>query len=467
MASKTIKEQVTDLEATRAELVKQMETVAEKSIEGDRTTNTAEAAEFDDAEAQIKTIDADIARLKRLEAVQAKSATAVTGKTDADQVAGQQRHEGVGIRNTEKLEPGIGFARAARCKALSHIHHQPPEQIAKQIYPSDERLHNALVGKATVSAATTTEAVWAGNLILDSGASFGDFVEYLRPRTLLGQISGKLRVLPFDMPVLIQGTGGTAKWSKEGTAKTMTEWTYTRTKMAPLKVAAIAAATKESLMRASIAADTLLRDELANAVGATIDTTFIDPDAAAVTDESPAGILNGVSALTLSGGTTVADIRCDIAAFMTAMSDNNLSLANTFWVMPERTAIALSLVSNEVGAQAFPGITPQGGTFAGLPVFTSNYANTTTDGSVVALVKGDEIFLADEGGVQVSMSDQASLVMDTAPNHNSTTPTATSVVSMWQTNSVAFLVERFINWQRRRTASVAWARVGWSACSTT
>jgi hypothetical protein len=124
-------------------------------------------------------------------------------------------------------------------------------------------------------------------------------------------------------------------------------------------------------------------------------------------------------------------------------------------------------VANEVGNAAVPGITPTGGTFAGLPVFVSGNVPNDSTGSVVALVKGDEIFLGDEGGVQVSMSDQASLLMtdDANANHNSTTPTATSVVSMFQTNSVAFLVERFINFQKRRNAAVAYATVGWTACN--
>jgi hypothetical protein len=39
------------------------------------------------------------------------------------------------------------------------------------------------------------------------------------------------------------------------------------------------------------------------------------------------------------------------------------------------------------------------------------------------------------------------------------------VVSMFQTNSVAFLVERFINFQKRRNAAVAYATVGWTACN--
>lgn len=219
-------------------------------------------------------------------------------------------------------------------------------------------------------------------------------------------------------------------------------------------------------MRASIAADTLLRDELARSVAQAIDSKFISDDAS-VTDESPAGILTNGTQVSVSGGTTVADIRCDIAAFLTAFAEDNLSLAGSFWVMSERTAIALSLVANEVGNAAFPGVTPTGGTFAGLPVFVSGNVPNDSTGSVVALVKGDEIFLGDEGGVQVSMSDQASLLMtdDANANHDSTTPTPTTVVSMFQTNSVAFLVERFINFQKRRNAAVAYATVGWTACN--
>ena len=133
--------------------------------------------------------------------------------------------------------------------------------------------------------------------------------------------------------------------------------------------------------------------------------------------------------------------------------------------MPETLAIDLSLVANEVGNAAFPGITPQGGTLAGLPVYTSQFMPTPdSNGQVVMLIKGDEIFLGDEGGIQVSMSDQASLIMDSAPSGSSTTPTAAQMVSLWQTNSVGFLVERFINFQKRRAEAVVWAQVNWSAC---
>lgn len=475
MARKTIGEQIADFEATRARKAAEMETIMAKSAANGDTLTTLSAEDsdaYDNLASEIETIDEHVKRLKTLEKAQATGARpaidVVKGVTAAP--VGADRGQ-ITLKQADKTDAGIGFARLARVKALAHLGLvngiRDELSVAKAVYPHDENLITG-IQKANVNAANTLtgNGTWAGNLVNEGGVAFADFVEYLRPRTLLGQISDRLRRIPFDTPVLVQGSGGSGGWVKEGAAKPLTKWTYTRTKLTPLKVAAIAVATKETLMRASIAADTLLRDELAKAIGATIDTTFIS-DTAAVTDTSPAGILDSVAALTLSGGTTVADIRCDIATFLTAMADAELSLSGVFWVMPERVAIALSLIANEVGAQAFPGITPNGGTFAGLPVFVTGYADTDSTGSVVALMKGDEIFLGDEGGIQVSMSDQASLLMtdDAYANMNSTTPTGAQVVSMFQTNSVAFLVERFLNFQRRRAQAVAWARVNWTACT--
>lgn len=473
MSGKTIGEQIADLKATRADVQKRMEAVVQKSIDEARSMNDAETAEFDSHEAQIKTLDGDIERFSRLEAMQAKTAKPVedVAKSNATRlVKGSQDVNTVQIKNTEKLEPGIGMARYARVKALAFTGQAGTRneiEIAQNLYPGDDSLVKSLT-KAAVPAANTLSTTWAGNLINDGGVAFADFVEYLRERSLYGQISSRFHKLPFDIPVLVQGSGGSASWTKEGEAKPLTSWTYTRAKLTPLKVTSIAAATKEMLNRASAAGDALIRDELTRAVNARIDGTLISEDAA-VTDESPAGLLAGTAAITLTGDGTAAGIRCDIAQFFKELIGDNLSVAGAFWVMPETVAVDLAMATNEVGAPAFPGITPNGGTLAGLPVFTSQYIpSSDSDGPVVALIKGDEIFLGDEGGIQVSVSDQASLQMDSAPTQDSKSPAttgSTTMVSMWQTNSVAFLVERFLNWQKRRASAVVWAHVNWDACA--
>lgn len=461
--------QIADLQATRKAKADAMKALAEKASEQGRTMDTGEQEQFDELKAEVASIDKNIGNLRDLEAMEkAEAADAATAKavSDEDKRKGAvtvTRTNHAEAKNTQKLEPGIGFARMARVKALARQDNVAVDQVAKSIYPQDEKLIESLTQKAAVSAANTDDAAWAGNLVLDRGAYFGDFVEFLRERSVVGQISSRLRNLPFDTQVLIQNTGGSAAWVAEGDAKPLTEWTYSKTKLAPLKVAAIAAATKEQLRRASIASDTLLRDELARAVNAAVDGTFVS-DATAVSGESPAGIRQGVAALNLTGDGSVAGIRCDIATFLKELAGDNLSVSGAFWIMSEATAIDLSMATNEVGNAAFPGVTPTGGTLAGLPVFTSQYVADESDGPVVMLIKGDEIFLGDEGGIQVAMSDQASLVMDNAPTMNSTTPTAAQVVSMWQTNSVAFLVERFINFAKRRSQAVVWANVNWNAC---
>lgn len=460
---KTFAEQLAALKATREQKQAALKAVAQKSVDEGRSMDTAEAEQFDTLQGEIKRLDDDIARLSTLAEMDKQTATPVDEVKSAAPVT--QGSVGVQVKSVEKLDPGIGFARVARVKAVSQLNHASALQVAQTLYPKDTVLHESFA-KTAVPAASTGSATWAGNLVLDGGAYFADFVEHLRKRTVLGQISGLLRNIPFNTNILVQDTGGTATWVAEGAGKPLTSWTYSKTKLDMFKVAAIAAATRETLDRASTAADALIRDELTNAVGATIDSTFVG-NAGAGTG-NPAGIRYNISGLSgMSATGDVDDIRCDIAVFLKAMVANNLSTAGCFWVMPETTAIDLSMATNAVGAAAFPGVTPTGGTLAGLPVYTSQYMPVASAGATVMLLRGSDIFLADEGGIDVRMSDQASLLMadDASAMDSPTGAGSASLVSMFQTNSVAFLVERHINFARRRAAAVAWANVDWSACS--
>lgn len=464
----SISEQIANLKATNVSFKDRMSEIAKKSIDEGRSFDTAEAAEFDDLESKVKALDADIARLSRLEAIQGDSAKSVDAGKPSDSVKMNSSSDvsRVNVKNTQKLEPGIAFARYARVKAHAHAGSlgglRNELDVAKALYPEDSELVNG-IQKAAVSAANTGDPLWAGNLILDGGAAFADFVEYLRPRTLLGQVSGRFRRLPFDTPVLIQSTAGVGGWVSEGAAKPATSWSYTKTKLEPLKVAAIAVATQETLNRASVATDTLIRDELARSIGASLDTKLFSTDAA-VADTSPAGLLNGVTPITTTGTTDPEDVKCDIKNFLNTFAGDNLTIQDAFWVMPETVAITLSLMTNAMGAPAFPGVTPTGGTLMGIPVVTSGYVDSDSSGSVVALVKGSDIYYGDEGGLRVAISREATIQMDTQPTQNSITPTATTGVSMFQTNSVAWLVERFVSWSKRRSQAVVYSRVQWDLC---
>lgn len=115
------------------------------------------------------------------------------------------------MKSTEKLEAGIAFARIAKVKALARLDGENVRDVAKSLYGETSSVYGHFV-KAAVPAANSSNPGWAGNLITDGGA-FADFVEYLRPMTIVGKFgSGNIpamRQLPFDTPVLIQSTGGT------------------------------------------------------------------------------------------------------------------------------------------------------------------------------------------------------------------------------------------------------------------
>jgi glycerol dehydrogenase-like iron-containing ADH family enzyme len=82
-------------------------------------------------------------------------------------------------------------------------------------------------------------------------------------------------------------------------------------------------------------------------------------------------------------------------------------------------------------------------------------------GTVIAL-QPSEIFLADDGGFTVDVSREASLQMLDNPTNASADGTATTMVSLWQTNSVGFLCERIINWKKRRSTAVTYlSSVAW------
>src|SRR3546814_13819304 len=105
---------------------------------------------------------------------------------------------------------------------------------------------------------------------------------------------------------------------------------------------------------------------------------------------------------------------------------------------------------NALGQPEFPGISMTGGKFQGLPVIVSKHI-----GNVVALANAADIFLGDEGGVQVDMSREASLEMrSTGLGMDATAGPATAAsVSMFHTTRVALPDEREISWKDRTSTA--------------
>jgi HK97 family phage major capsid protein len=460
---KTITEQIAALENTRAAKSARMNEVVNKGLEEGRTTDASEAEEFDTLEKELANIDADLVRLKKLEQLNLQTAKAVDGTTVAKAGASRSSVLPVSVKNTEKLEPGIKFARYATCIALAKGNIMQAQQIALSRYAEDEDVNVRI--KAAVAAGTTLDSTYAAPLVRADNFE-GDFVEFLRPQTILGQFGQNgvpsLRRIPFNVRITGQTSGGEGYWVGEGAPKPVTEFDFNAVELRWAKVANIAVLTEELIRFSSPSAERLVRDALAEALIARLDIDFITPSKAAVANVSPASITNGVTPIA-SSGTTADALRDDLRALWGTYITNNINPSDAVYIMNPRTALAVSLMQNPLGQSEFPGLTMNGGTLMGVPVIVSNYVPYTSPGSLVILVNASDIYLADDGQVAIDASREASLQMDNAPTNSSATPTPTTLVSMWQTNSVALRAERYINWAKRRSQAVAYlSGVNWN-----
>ena len=455
---KTIAEQIAALEQKRAANAARMEEIMTKSVEEGRSTDAAEQEEFDTLSGEVDQIDADLKRFRALEKTKAIAAAPVIAVRSADGTAVRDARAPVRVKGP-KADPGIEFARLAKVKALAFLSHGElrSADVAKQLYGEDSVVHR-IVTKANVVAGSTLSGSWAEDLVGDETSVYADFVEFLRPMTFLGKFGTggipSLRRVPFRTPLIGQTGGGQAYWVGEGKPKPLTAFDFNRTTLDELKVATISVVTEELIRKSSPSADMILRDALAAAVAERIDIDFINPAKAAVSGVSPASITNGVAAIESSGNDADA-IREDVRAIMATFVAANNPPTSGVWIMAAGTALALSLMQNPLGQSEFPGLNMNGGSFLGMPAIVSEYFGNVSAGGFVALVNASDIYFADEGGVEVDVSREASLQMLDNPTNDTVTPTATSLVSMWQTNSVAFRAERILNWAKRRSSAVA------------
>lgn len=446
---KTIAEQIAALEASRQAKSARMAEVMQKSMDEGRSTDEAEQEEFDTLSDEVEAIDGDLKRLRSLEKAQANSAKPVIANQIKTGGNGTALRTGVSLKANEP-DKGIRFARYAKCLAISTKTHQPIVAVAESLYgKTDPDLIDIV--KAAVSAMTTSNT----DALIGNEGGFADFVEFLRPMTVLGRFGTgnipSLTRIPFRVPLISETSESEAQWVGEGKAKPLTRMGAGRTELSPLKIATIAVQTMELIRDSSPSSDVLIRNSLAKAIAKREDLTFIDPTVAPTAGVRPGSILNGVAATANSAATGADGVREDVQAIIQNFVTANNPLQSGVWVMGATYALRLMMMLNPLGQREFPGITMQGGTFFELPVVVSNYL---TD--YVALVNAEDIWFADEGGVEIAMSTEASLEMDSAPAHNSDTPTPAELVSMFQTNSVAFRAERTINWARRRASAVAW-----------
>lgn len=308
----------------------------------------------------------------------------------------------------------------------------------EQRYPRAIYADYILGRKAAVAAGTTLAAGWATELAALRPLTDG-FLEFVRPMTLLGKLTA-LRRVPFNTSVASQTGGGTYGWIGQGAPTPVTKPTFATATLSIAKAGGIIVVTKELASLSQPGAEVTMRDEMAKGIAQFLDAQLVDPAVAAVSNVSPASITNGISGIA-SAGTSADNALTDIKALIAAFIAANPNVESAALLMSPANAVALAVAAN-VSTLGLAG-----GTLFGVPVVTSTVCNTN-----VIMVDLGAILYADDGDLDIDISLNASVMMDSAPTDP---PVAATVfVSLFQANLVGIRVIRYVNWKRARTSAV-------------
>lgn len=444
-----LKKQLAAVLATIAAKRKSMEAVMTKAAEANRTAN-------DDEENEIQAIETDIAKLEknanRLRAlIKAAEEAEVAVTPVAGETPEQAEATAEGAAEPEKaaekrvsvqpnLAKGIGMAMLVRASAVAAKSGggTTVNEVLKS-WNAPENIVKAAQQKAVIG--TTTDANFASGLVDYANVS-NEFIELVRQKTVVDKLAAQMRQVPFNVKIPQQTAAGTVGWVGEAQMKPVGNPEFANVTMTFAKIAGIVLLSDELIRFSNPKADSLVRDDLVETTAQFIDQQFFDP-AKAEAPESPASVLNGVTPVT-STGVTADAIEKDMNTLIAQMVDAGISLEGAYWVMGETRAMTISGLRDPLGRPFFDGMTLTGSrTLKGLPVVTSGAA-----ADKIVLIVPSQILLADDGQVDFSVSNEATINMGTAQ--------APNLVNLFQNNLTAIRGERYIRWKKRHAAAAGY-----------
>jgi HK97 family phage major capsid protein len=457
----SLRKQIDSLQAKRNKHLDAMTALSELAAGEDRNFTEDEQKAFDKDKAEVDDIDAQMTRLAAAEQMIGKRALPAPSPLEP---------QGLQARAFKPF-PGQAFTRMVGALALAKGNLLQAVELAKRWDNETPEVasvlrHAVTVGsttsdhwlqRAAVAAGTTQDPTWAAPLV-NYRIMSDEFIDLLRPATILGRLNG-YRTVPFNVKIPRQTAGASAGWVGEGLSKPVSKLTFDQVTVPWSKIAVIVVITQE-LARFSVpSAEMLVRDDLIAAIAQFIDQQFIDGSVAAVAGVHP-GSINNTSPNIPSSGATVAAVTNDLTAAILAMAAANIQMRNPIWIMHPQAAAFLAALRTTQDVFAFPSMSLSGqpGAVAtvpmlmGIPVLVSGNVPTvagTPVTSSITLLEQSELMVADDGGVTVDTSQEASLQLDSAP---ATPPTP--LVSLWQQNLLGIKAERYIFWLMRRVAAV-------------
>ena len=301
--------------------------------------------------------------------------------------------------------------------------------------------------------ATTFDEGWAAELTREAT---GQFLDLLAPESVVPRLPLERITFGGASTIKIPGREADptmdADFLGEGDAIPVKAGALMSKTLKQQKMACIGAYSQELIERSTPSIVEIVRNMILRDTAIKLDTAFLSN--AAKSDIQPPGMQTLCkSNIDGSGMTTVDGTMAVIKDAIVAMSVNHLG-ARPVWIMHPSVAWSLQMMTNAVGAAAFPEMAS--GTLVGIPVVTS----TTVPSALIFLIDCAEIVFAYDGP-RFSASDQATLHMASpaAPISAGTgdagaQEVADPVRSLWQTDSQAIRTIWHLTWDQMRDGAV-------------
>lgn len=441
-------QQLAKVKATIVDKQAKIGEIMTKSVVSGHTPSDDDEAVIGALENDIEKLEKNASRLGTLIKAQTLSMTAteVSGDTpeaaDASATGETAPKETKSVQVESNLPKGVGMALLIKASSIAtKSKGGVTTREVLQGWNAPDSVIRAATQKAVIG--TTTDDKF-GKELIDYANLTGEFIELVRQKTVVDKIAPLMRQVPFNVKIPIQTASGSVGWVGEGKMKPVGNPEFGSMTLGHAKIAGIVLLSDELIRFSNPKADQLVRDDLVATVAQFIDQQFFDPDKAEAA-ESPASILHGVNAV-VSTGVSADKYDADLQTLIAKVVDAGFSLEGAVWAMSETRAMQLSGMRDALGRTYFEGMSLVGSrSLKGLPVLTCGYL-----ADKIVLIIPNQILLADDGGIDFSVSTEATINMGTDE--------APKMVNLFQNNLTAIRAERFIRWKKRLPKAVGYIK---------
>jgi Phage capsid family len=350
---------------------------------------------------------------------------------------------------TAPLPRGANFTRKLISLALAKVEDGNPLEIARSRWGAASSVAQQLE-KANKPAGVNAAGNWAVDFTPTPGDNSAvEFFGAVEARSIPGMLPG-LRRVPFHVAGLGIAAGTGVDWVKEGFAVPINNpVTYRIAGLPALKLAVATVVSEEMLRDSDPRIEDVIRRDLLNSGSYAISAAFIDPANTGTASTKPASVTSGQASD--SPASTLSDTG-DIVEELMSNQDYAGDLEKSVLIMHPATGARFN-------SAAHPLVGARGGEMFGFPVIVSSAVPT----NIVVLIDPTAVLFPSENDGEITVSTKGAVEMSDTPTGKSANYSdgvvATSLVSLFQTNSVGVMLTRRANWAMAKPNCVSYVNI--------